>query len=865
MTPQRLAQIERVFRRARHAAGEARRELLDAACGDDGDLREEVESLLREHDGDSEGFLESPPMEALRGLHAGAGTPAGGPLPARVGGYRILGRHGEGGMGVVYLAEQERTGRTVALKVIKSIQSPQMLRRFEQEARLLGRLRHPGIAQVYEAGIHEEAGGRVPFIAMERIDGPALGDYLRRRDPPVRERLELFALICDAVQHAHQHGVIHRDLKPGNILIDAAGDTGDAAGSSPQPKILDFGIARATDADVRTATLQTDIGQLLGTVPYMSPEQAAGDPEQLDTRSDVYALGVLLYEMLTGRLPYDVDNKLIHEAVRVIQESPPTPLGTIDRGLRGDLNTIVGKALAKDKSQRYQSAHDLAADVRRYLQDEPIAARPPSAAYQLRMLARRHRAVVVGGACVVAALVVGMIGTTWQAISATRERERAERRLNDVRHLARVFIFDFYEQVRTLPGSTPARQLLVETGLKYVNSLAEDLDPNDVELKKELGVAYVKLGDVQGDPTGPNLGDRDGALGNYRKGLALLQAAADGVSDDAEPLRDVARTHNRIGLLLRELNRPEEADGHFDIASRTLEALDRRFPGHAGVKSDLIFSHQIAGDRHVQGAEFEQALATQRRILTISEELLAAQPGNGSHRHNVASSHNQIANLLRRLDRPAEALESDRASVAALEALVRDEPHDVRYQRDLGSALERLGFQLQQSGDGDGAMQCFRRYLELCRKLQDADPYLAEARGGVIKALVRIGDLLIARGEIDGAAECFAESLPLAEAQAEEDPDNGAALRERGVAYYKMAEIEMHRGGDESLDSEMRAQAWSAARDWLRRCHAEFVQMRERGLLSADDAGVPDAVAAEMAQCEAHIGGTPAERPRDGG
>ena len=244
--------------------------------------------------------------------------PAAAVFPARVGHYTIRRVLGEGGMGIVYEAEQDQPRRVVALKVIRAgSMSPKLLRRFEHEAQVLGRLQHPGIAHVYEAGTIEDARGNpVPFFAMELIRGVPLTTYAARKKLGTRERLDLIARICDAAYHAHQKGVIHRDLKPGNILVDESG----------QPKILDFGIARAMDSDLQLTTLHTDIGQLMGTVQYMSPEQVSGDPNELDTRSDVYAMGVVAYELLTGRLPHDLGRKTIHEKVRVIREEEPTRL-----------------------------------------------------------------------------------------------------------------------------------------------------------------------------------------------------------------------------------------------------------------------------------------------------------------------------------------------------------------------------------------------------------------------------------------------------------------------------------------------------------------------------------------------------------
>ncbi len=285
--------------------------------------------------------------------------------------------------------------------------------RFTHEAQILARLHHPGIAQVYEAGLADDG---QPFFAMELIRGLPLDEYADRHGLDLAARVGLVARVCDAVQHAHDQGVIHRDLKPANILVEETG----------QPKVLDFGVARATDADLLTAAGLTRTGQLLGTPNYMSPEQVAGDPAAIDRRADVYALGVILFELAAHRLPYRLEDRPLAEAARLILEEDPPRLGSLDPELRGDVETIVAKALEKDPARRYPSAADLAADLRRWLAHEPILARPPSALYHLRKFARRNKALVGGVAATGAALVLGLVGTILFAVGEARQRGQAE-------------------------------------------------------------------------------------------------------------------------------------------------------------------------------------------------------------------------------------------------------------------------------------------------------------------------------------------------------------------------------------------------------------------------------------------------------
>ncbi|MHC4650064.1 MAG: serine/threonine protein kinase [Planctomycetota bacterium] len=326
--------------------------------------------------------------------------------PRRIGHYHVKRTIGTGGMGTVYEAVQEHPRRTVALKVMKpGIASRSALHRFEYEAQILARLRHPNIAQVYEAGTHDAGEGPVPYFVMEYIpNARSVTDFATGRKLGTRQRLELFAKVCDAINHGHQRGIIHRDLKPGNILVDAQGE----------PKIIDFGVARTTDSDLAVTTLQTGVGQLLGTLQYMSPEQVEADPQAIDARSDVYSLGVVLYELLADRLPYNVSRAAVLEAARIIKEEPPTRLSTADTRLRGDLETVVLTALNKEPGRRYQTADELGRDITRYLADEPILARRPTISYILRSrgraLLQRHPIGSMVAVIILAAVLAETVG-----------------------------------------------------------------------------------------------------------------------------------------------------------------------------------------------------------------------------------------------------------------------------------------------------------------------------------------------------------------------------------------------------------------------------------------------------------------------
>lgn len=505
----------------------ARRETeFDRLCAHDPALRRRVGTLLDAHHR-SQTPLDAPPKWSWSSsaTHASAAAPDDprDPLdqhaedaPVRpgdqLGPYTIESPLGSGAMGLVFAARHAGTGRLIALKLIRpDASSPAARRRFETEGRALARLRHPGIAQVHDAGVAHCRGQALPYLAMELVQGRPITDAAR--DLPRADRLRLIERVCRAVHHAHLNGVVHRDLKPANILLEAQGD----------PKVLDFGVAKLTESDAPGVT--THAGQLIGTPAYMSPEQLGADPHGVDHRADVYALGALLFETLTGRRPIDTGSAAdLWAVLRRVEQGPP-PLTSLDRTCRGDLDVITAVALRQDPAERYQSAAELADDLARHLARQPIRARPRTRRYVAGRFVKRNPLPIALGAAAALAVMAGTAGVVVKEREARAAEARAVERFNETRALARTVLFELEDAVSTLPGSTRARVLLAETAQDYLDRLAAD-PAADESLRIDVAEGYLKIGDILGRSYGPNLCDIEGAQRNWEKARAIIEPIA---------------------------------------------------------------------------------------------------------------------------------------------------------------------------------------------------------------------------------------------------------------------------------------------------------------------------------------------------
>ncbi len=723
-------------------------------------VRRELEELLESSSGAARALE---PLEAVAA-----------PMPERIGDYVILRELGRGGMGVVYEAEQQQPRRLVAVKTLRvDTLSSAVLRRFEREAQVLARLQHPGIAQVYGSGTARLGALELPYFAMELVRGEPIVRWATSRGLSLHERVELVARVADAVQHAHSAGVIHRDLKPSNLLVTENGE----------PKVLDFGVAQATESDRLLATQHTALGQLVGTLPYMSPEQTASGRERIDARSDVYALGVVAYELLAGRLPLELADVPPLEALRRIQQVDPPRAGTLEPRLRGDLETVLGKALEKDRERRYASASDLALDLRRFLRHEPVLARPASRAYLLTRWVRRHR---IASASIAALFVVLTTSTAISmrlaiqrsdalaeaetardtAQSRGRELEEASARLAEALAAANTSLVEAERQkaiadaVRTflsedvLGLADPARESDREL------TVAEALDRSALRLETrfseapevELALRRVLVSSYQ------SLRLPEKALVHAQRTVELVRAAH---GAESRPERDARR---ELAVVQIDLGRLDVALTELAL----LHELDER--DRAPDDPDRLRGLAMLGSVEYQFDKPERALAL------LSEAVERAPRASGIDATELWRWRQKLAQVQQRLSRYDEALAGLEALLGEQRAaLGPDHPHVL----DTSASLALVCMDRNELG---------RAEREARDALARSERVLGKSHLGTLMVKGVLANVLQRAGQFDEALALLEEVLAGQRSRGE------LATAERIATQYTIASLRHSRG-----------------------------------------------------------------------
>lgn len=737
--------VQAIFHEALATSESLRPAVLEQMCKGDRLLLEEVRSLLKASE-QEERVTTSCRLEAE--IH-----PEDLPGPRRIGPYELDRLVGRGGMGAVYLAHRAdgQFEQQVAIKLIDLPLATDLFReQFRRERQILARLSHPNIARLLDGGVSED--GEL-YLAMEYADGLPIQRYCMQHALSIRERIELFKSVCAAVRFAHQHLVVHRDLKADNIIVLEDGTA----------KLLDFGTAKMlTAVNVVPEGEFTRHGFHSFTPQYASPEQVLGRP--ISTASDIYSLGVLLFLLTTGALPYELKEFTTGEMIRVICErQPPRPSEKTSGTLDSDIDAIVLKALRKEPGERYASVDQFIADLQAYLDGRPVAARQGNFRYHAAKFARRNKLVLAGSALLCLSVIVGTAGVTWQAHIANIQRRKAEARAEDLRKLSNSLLSEIDEAIQRLPGSTPAQKLLVSTVLEHLDRAAKDA-AGDPQMELDLANAYIRMGNLQGNPYDQNIGDAQGALNSLDKALSIAAAPGRQQPANVAAVQALGWAQQSRSEVLFGMGRTQEAVAMMRSAAATFEELASRPGAPATALMDAAAAFGGLGDEMGQNGTASLsdpvgALAAFRKSLELDTRIIQIDPSFSRASRGIAVNHAKIANIESETD-PGAALLDYRAAIQGMNALPEEMRKALPHQRTLANFLSKNGLALKEVGRYQEALSYLEQAKSMAQPFLDADPNDTRAGNDMLAIL-------------ENEAECLEDR---AQAVFKDEPDDRGAI-----------------------------------------------------------------------------------------
>jgi len=842
---------------------------LDQAC-QQSTVRRYIKSLVLSYQRAGD-FLEEP--AAAPCIQSADSDPTCSWRGRRVGPYQIIDEIDQGGMGAVYRAcrADDHYQKLVAIKVLRSgYDTSFRLARFKAERQILANLEHPNIARLLDGGSTEDA---QPYFVMEYICGRRLDQYCDDCELNVSERLRLFLTVCSAVQYAHQNLVIHRDIKPGNILVTDDGN----------PKLLDFGIAKLldSDSDGSLAVRSRTIMQML-TPEYASPEQLRG--ERITTASDVYSLAVVLYELLTGRRPRRRLNRDAQGVGAIVTETEPekpsmviskdysdsdapdqaaliteivstTREGSrekLRRRLSGDLDNIILMALREEPERRYASVEQFSGDIRRHLDGLPVMARPDTLAYRSTKFIRRHRGGVVAALLLVLSFIVGGATTLREARIARVQRERAERRFNDGRKLANSLIFDIHDSIRDLPGSTVARKLLVDRALLYLDNLSQETADRP-DLERELAAAYERVGDVQGNPRYANLGDTAGANASYRKALRIRLSLAGDNRGSFEDRVALTATYVKLSFGLGTTNDFAQA---FEVLRRAYpiaEKLPAEEKDNEQGKEAFAATCFAIGECLADMGNLASSLKYYRKSASIREAIAGGPPAFRTQvQTNLAGVYDYMSEAVYLQGDLDAALSLLYKAHDIMAQLVKSDPENATLRQFLLQEEYGIGYYLSEKGLPKSALSHYRVALAGYHALAFADPHDVVVMRYLSKCYMGIGRALAADGEPYRGIEAVRKAVRNLEVLSNADQaDTYYKAPEFAYARSALGETYARLAARPGLPMTTKIASLREARSWYQRSLDTWLHLKGKAPLARWDATQPEKIAGEIAKCDA--------------